>query len=384
VGRALKRLKNVVLQTNMTSETLELEALSDDQLLDELNRLARRERVATADVLRCLIEVDTRRLYLREGCASLFTYCTQVLHLAEGAAYNRIEAARAARRFPILLERIADGSLTLTSARLLAPHLTANNLEAMLEAARHKGKRDIEVLVATLHPQPRVRTVLRKAPIAQVVGSVTAATTTTSMTAPGDIERPPLLESPPSTEGSTHDVTAAPKSEQGRGVSNPGARHEAKPVSASDYRLQVSINAETHDKLRRARDLLRHSIPDGDIAAILDRALTLLLTDVEKRRCGAATRPRQCFEEGGSTRYIPAAVKREVWRRDEGRCAFIGGTRRCTETAFLEFHHVVPYADGGAATVRNIELRCRAHNQYEAVLFFGDGSDAAREERLAW
>ena len=376
--------KRRVIQTDMTSATLELEALTDDQLLDEVKRLARRERVATADLLRCLIEVDTRRLYLREGCASLFTYCTQVLHLAEGAAYNRIETARAARRFPTVLERIADGSLTLTSARLLAPHLTAENHDTLLEAARHKGKRDIELLIATLHPQPRVRTVLRKVPTAPVVGSVPAATTATSMTAPGDIERPPLLDSPPCTGGSTHDVTAAPKSEQGRGVSDPGPRHAVKPVSASDYRLQVTINAEMHDKLCRARDLLRHTIPDGDIAAILDRALTLLLADVEKRRCGAAIRPRQCFEEGGSTRHMPAAIKREVWRRDEGRCAFISGTRRCTETAFLEFHHVVPYADGGAATVRNIELRCRAHNQYEAVLFFGEGSDAVGEERVAW
>ena len=368
----------------MTFETLEFEALTDDQLLSEVKRLARRERVATADLLRCLIEVDTRRLYLREGCASLFTYCTQVLHLAEGAAYNRIEATRAARRFPILLERIADGSLTLTSARLLAPHLTATNHGALLEAARHKGKRDVELLVATLHPQPPARAALGKVPATQIVSRLAAAPAPPSITTPGGIERPPLLEPPRSTEGSTHDVTAAPESEQDRRVSNRGPRHEAKPVSASDYRLQVTINTETHDKLRRARDLLRHTIPDGDIAAILDRALTLLLADVEKRRCGAAIRPRQCLEEGGTTRHIPAAVKREVWRRDEGRCAFIGGTRRCTETAFLEFHHVVPYADGGAATVRNIELRCRAHNQYEAVLFFGDGSDAAREERLAW
>jgi 5-methylcytosine-specific restriction endonuclease McrA len=87
---------------------------------------------------------------------------------------------------------------------------------------------------------------------------------------------------------------------------------------------------------------------------------------------------------GANTRHIPAAVKREVWRRDQGRCAFISGTRRCTETAFLEFHHVVPYADGGAATVRNIELRCRAHNQYEAVLLFGDRNDVVREECAAW
>ena len=80
----------------MTPARLEFEGLPNDQLLDEVRRLALRERVATADLLRCLIEVDTRRLYLREGCASLFTYCTQVLHLAEGAAYNRIEAARGA------------------------------------------------------------------------------------------------------------------------------------------------------------------------------------------------------------------------------------------------------------------------------------------------
>jgi len=379
----LKRAKIVVLQTDMTSSTLEFEALTDDQLLDEVERLARRERVSTVDLLRCLIEVDTRRLYLREGCASLFTYCTQVLHLAEGAAYNRIETARAARRFPILLDRIADGALTLTSARLLAPHLTANNYQALLEAARYKGKRDVELLVATLHPQPAVPTVLRKVPTTEVVGRVTSATAP-SVTAPGDIERSPLPESARSTEGSTYDVPVVPKNEQGRAVCNPQPRHEAKPISASDYRLQVTITAETHDKLRRARDLLRHTIPDGSIAAILDRALTLLLADVEKRRCAAAIRPRQCLEAGASTRHIPAAVKREVWRRDEGRCAFIGGTRRCTETAFLEFHHVVPYADGGAATVRNIELRCRAHNQYEAVLFFGEGSDAVGEERVAW
>jgi hypothetical protein len=367
----------------MASAQLQLEGLTDDQLLDEIRRLAHRERAATADLLRCLIEVDARRLYLREGCASLFTYCTQVLHLAEGAAYNRIEAARAARRFPILLECIADGSLTLTSTRLLAPHLTLANHQVLLEAARYKGKREIEVLIATLHPQPTAPTVLRKAPTAQILGSGTSATEPTSAVAPRDIERPPLPEAPHRTEGWTHGLTATPPPcEQGRRLSDLKPRHEAMPVSASDYRLQVTISAGTHDKLRRVRDLLRHAIPDGDIAAILDRALTLLLADIEKRRCGAAMRPRQGSEGESHTRHIPAAVKREVWRRDEGRCAFISGTRRCSETAFLEFHHVVPYADGGSATVQNIELRCRAHNQYEAALLFGN--DVVREEHLAW
>ena len=49
---------------------------------------------------------------------------------------------------------------------------------------------------------------------------------------------------------------------------------------------------ETHDKLRRVQDLLRHSIPDGDPAAIFDRALTLLLSDLERAKLAATARPR--------------------------------------------------------------------------------------------
>src|SRR5262245_4297181 len=143
---------------------LTFDSLSDDQLLAELQRLAAHERRATAHLLLALIEVDARRLYLREGCSSLFTYCTQVLHLDESAAYNRIEVARTARRLPALLEAIADGSITLTSARLLAPHLTVENHADVLGTARHRSKREVEVLSVGLAPRPAVPTVLRKVP----------------------------------------------------------------------------------------------------------------------------------------------------------------------------------------------------------------------------
>ena len=62
----------------------------------------------------------------------MFTYCTQVLHLAEHAALNRIEAARAARRFPIILELLADGRIHLSAVRLVAPPLTERNHESLL------------------------------------------------------------------------------------------------------------------------------------------------------------------------------------------------------------------------------------------------------------
>jgi hypothetical protein len=107
------------------SETVDAFAtLSDDELVEQVKHLAACERRAAVALIRSLVEFDARRLYLREGCSSLFTYCTQVLHLSEGSAYNRIETARAARRYPKVLEALERGTLTLTAVRLLAPHLT--------------------------------------------------------------------------------------------------------------------------------------------------------------------------------------------------------------------------------------------------------------------
>src|SRR5262245_5711357 len=168
----------------MTSSHSNFDILTDDQLLAEVQRLAANERHATAQLLRALVEVDTRRLYLREGCASLFTYCTPVLHLEESAAYDRIETARAARRLPALLDAIVDGSLTLSSARLLAPHLTIDNHEELLKAARHRSKRDVEVIVATLAPRLPAPTGLRKLPSQRPAHASVSTPSRTSVEAP--------------------------------------------------------------------------------------------------------------------------------------------------------------------------------------------------------
>src|SRR6186713_2438776 len=144
----------------MATSALSFADLSDNDLLAAVHRLAVDERRVTANLIASLAALDARRLYLAEGCSSLFTYCTQVLHLSEHAAYGRIEAARAARRFPIVLERLADGSMTLTTVCLLAAHLTPENQHDVLAAARHKSKREVEQLVASLRPMPPVASVV--------------------------------------------------------------------------------------------------------------------------------------------------------------------------------------------------------------------------------
>ncbi|TPW10406.1 MAG: HNH endonuclease, partial [bacterium] len=139
--------------------------LTDDALLARVHDLARCERRTTVELIAHLAEMDRRRLHLAEGCSSLFTYCTEVLHFSEHAAYNRIECARVARRFPLVLEKLAEGSVHLTAVRLLSPHLTPDNHAELLDHARHLGKRGVELLVASLRPLPDVPSLVRRLPL---------------------------------------------------------------------------------------------------------------------------------------------------------------------------------------------------------------------------
>jgi len=330
------------------------DVLSDDELVERVKHLAACERRASVALIRSLVEFDSRQLYLREGCSSLFTYCTQVLHLSEGSAYNRIETARAARRYPAVLEALEAGDLTLTAVRILAPHLTSANYAEVLAAAKHRSKQGIQELIASLNPRPEAATIIRRVAAQLSKGDPTP----TLVVAPEPMN--PDLVSP-----AGQNVAATPAPQIRAAV--------VTPLAPERYKLQVTLTRETHEKLRRAQSLSRHTLAAGDVGAILDRALTLLIDDLERRRFARVASPQANPRESTpSGRHIPAAVRRAVWQRDEGRCGFVGRTGRCRETGFLEFHHVAPFAAGGAATADNIQLRCRAHNQYEARLFFGD------------
>jgi len=335
-------------------------------LLAETIRLAAEERLATGRLIAALAEVDARKLYLGEGCSSLFVYCTRVLHLSEHAAYSRIEAARAAQRFPRILELLIDGSLTLTTVMLLAPQLTEDNHRVALDAACHKSKREVELQVAALRPLPPVAGSIRKLPQRKCTGATADVAQECEAAWTAVPIMPAAIARPSDTRASV-----------------PVKPPVVKPLSPEHYKIQFTMSRDMHEKLRRAQDLLRHSIPDGDPAKIFDKALTLLLTSVEKKKLAATAKPRDNRSaQGRSPRHIPASVRRAVWSRDEGRCAFVGRNDRCDERGFLEFHHRQPFASGGATIADNLELRCRAHNAYEAELFFGPF--LTREERATY
>src|ERR1044071_5831635 len=127
--------------------------LSDRDLLARLEMLAGREREVLVELVAHLAALDSRSaLYASQGYGSLFSYCTQALRLSEDAACNRIEAARACRRFPVILDLLASGAVTLTAVRLLGRHLTPENHRAVLDKAKHRSRQQIDILVAELAP----------------------------------------------------------------------------------------------------------------------------------------------------------------------------------------------------------------------------------------
>ena len=274
------------------TRTQQLQSLSDDELLHNLSQIMQQSRRVDAELVAHIGEVDDRRLYAREACSSMFRYSTEVLHLSEPEAYLRIAVARAARKHPMLLVMLADGRLHLSGIAILAPHLTEDNCERVLARATYKSKRQIEELAAELAPKPDVPAVIRKLP--------TSPATTA----------PPLRLDGVETLSQPDPVPPAPPA--------PPASAKTEPLAPGRHRVQFTVSSELRDKLERLQALMHE-----DLAAVIEAAVTEKLERLEAKRYAETKRPRKNLEQTDTSpesRYIPAAVRRAVRKRDGDRC----------------------------------------------------------------
>ncbi|MFZ5893092.1 MAG: HNH endonuclease [Myxococcota bacterium] len=294
-------------------------SLSNAELLARMPVLALQDRAATADVIEHLMEIDRRKLFLGQACSSLSAYCRERLGYSEDEAAKRVRVARLARAIPRALNDLRAGHIHLTGLFLLAPHANSDNAEQLLNEARGKSRREIERLLAAQFPR------------AYVEDSVKL-----------------------------------------RGAGTRGSEQDRlEPLSAASYLVQFSASTELCAKIERARELLSHSNPQGELAPIFERALDELILREEKKRLGAGTQRKRRSLKAGS-RHVPVAVARAVWQRDCNQCTFVDAEgRRCSERRFITIEHRIPYARGGAPTVDNLCLLCSAHNAYTAGLAFG-------------
>jgi 5-methylcytosine-specific restriction endonuclease McrA len=290
------------------------------------------------------------------------------LHLSEAEAFRRITVARAARRCPALLTALVEGRVHLSGLALLVPLITADNCEAVLERAAHRSKREIEELVAELAPRPAVAGSIRKLPRRGSPAVVPPAETRDLDVLGGD--KPDELF--PGTVGAAPAIPTVERTARPALAPLPA---QVEPLSPARYRVQFTASAELKNKLERLAALMRREIPNGDLAAIIEGAVTEKLERLEARHFGKTTAPRKALADSNTSarsRHVPAAVRRAVHERDEGRCAFVDGEgRRCSERLRLELHHRHPFAMGGDHRASNVGLLCSAHNRYMAERDFG-------------
>ena len=370
-----------------------LKSIPDDELLRRLSDLTSQSRRIEADLIAHIGEFDARRLYTREATPSMFAYCTEMLHLSEAEAWLRILVARASREHPVLLTMLRDGRLHLSGIRRLAPHLTRANRQSLLKRATHKSRRQIEELVAELAPRPDVPARMRKLPAPRAAAPPAVSSPGSGATARGDEpvgpgSTPSSVDSL-STPGGAGAAPAPPLGPDPVSVvpvaSDPrGERVE--PLAPERYRVEFTASAELHAKLERLQALMRSAVPDGDLATLIDLAITEKIERLEAQRFGRVKAPRKSLAETDTTRasrHIPAPVRRAVHERDEGRCTYVDARgKRCAARERLEFHHRRPFARGGEHSLENLVLVCRAHNALLAELDYGK-EKVARHRRWA-
>lgn len=347
-------------------------ALTDEQLVASLRDLLAQDHRLTAAVVAHLAEVEARQLHLAAACSSMFDYCTRVLCLEEGAAYNRIHVARLVRRFPLVLDMLQDGRLHLTGARLLGPHLTEDGHRELLEAAQYQSRRAIERLLAERHPEPDAPTVIRKLPTPTRRQS--SPQLALEAAPPREGRRPePRRASPPAPSRRPSEL-AEPTAPDRYKVQFTHPPHPIGGPSADEFNASAALVA----RIDEVEALLSHREPRlFELATVVERAVELLRAQLLRERFGVGARPRakraEPDEARPRTRHVPRSVRREVIARDGLRCAYVDPKtgRRCAETTRLELQHHLPFAWGGRHEVGNTALYCKSHNRYAAERDFG-------------
>ena len=294
-----------------------------------------------ADVLGLLGEIVARGAFVPEGFDDPRDYCVRGLGMSPDQAVRRLRAARTVHAFPALLPAVAAGRLGVTAVNTLGPYLTRENVDEWVALA---AGRTIEELERAL----RARVAPATAPM---------------------LER--VVDSGP-TSGADVAIARGPQAPAPADLDVPREPAESMVpvfVAPEPFARRVAITARVQEKLEHAKALLAHVTRDEGV--VLERALDALIAKLEARKFGKTGQPRAAHASR-DPRHVPAEVRRAVVARDEGRCTFVGDHgHRCGTRRHLEFDHLVPVARGGASTVDNVRLRCRAHNQLEAERAFG-------------
>jgi hypothetical protein len=295
-----------------------MESTSARDLDRRLADLARSERHLVVQFVVELAGFAKRELHRELGYTSLFYYCVRQLGLSKSSAFRRSEAARLIARFPAIADRLTQGRLSIRALVELREVLTEENHCGVLTRAEGKSQEEAQLLALEYRPRPVPRDVVR-------AFSVVPAETKQRVEGPPDGAR-------------AHEAVTPPRPPE-----------VVKPLTPELRRLNVTVSAEFIAELEQVRAALSHQCPDGDFEQVVRESFKLIL-ERDRRRKALTDRPRAQPEvPGENDRYVPAAVKRAVWERDQARCTWpMGDGELCGSTHRLEFDHDLEVALGGS------------------------------------
>jgi hypothetical protein len=298
------------------------------------------------------------------GYTSLFYFLHRALKLSAGAAYHRKTAAELLQRCPEVIEPLRDGRLCLSSVVELSKVMTLENAAEVLPRFFHASKQEARAVAAELAP----RDVLPARVVVTAVPPTRAAVSAPPSNSPAlDLRQPLRL----GETGPSAPVASTPR------LAAPPAPSTVEPLTADLRRLHITVSKRFTQKLDAARDALSHSHPGADVETILEAGLDLLLARAAKRK-GLVKRPRlaavpAAAVECANPRHVPAAVRREVFLRDEGKCQWPLADRGiCGSTHRVELDHIVPVGRGGRSTASQMRTLCKFHNDLAAREVYGD------------
>jgi hypothetical protein len=281
------------------------------QLVERLSSRLENEKRELVLFLIELAEFDAKKLALELGYPSTLGCLMTELRLSESSACRRISAARMLARFPQIGGYLLSSRLTLMSVVALKDVLDEANVDQLLDRASGCSELEVRQLVSRLRladttASPSVAEPVLATPAAATVAADAVATTT------------------PATENSTprDDLQA----------------------------MTLWVGREFREELEAVRTLLGHAVPGGKLEHVLLHVLRAQRTVIERRRYGSPKPAKKTpaappAASAANPDYIPATVRRDVYRRDGGTCAYVGeGHRRCGSTLRLEYQHIVPVA----------------------------------------
>lgn len=359
-----------------------LSKLSNKELLSRVEKLGVEERKTTSEVIRYLIEIEKRQLYLSSGYSSLYDFCRRHLCYSESASMRRIRAARCVRAYPAAYDLLLDGEVSLDTLARVSKMVNGKNAKGLIDAIRGKSSRDVEAIVSRHSPKEKPRDLVRTI-------FVRAQRSGREFTAGADGKKV------------TTKKTLMDMLEEDRDGDLPRVDIKRK------FKLEFAVNPEFMQKIERLRALVSNKYkkkPDFEtlfelvIDYYLDRhsaegrikrraekkTRTAGRTEAKKSK-GSAEKIRQVnkplrssrpenkiISNSKQSRYIPQAVRDKVYMRDGGRCTFVGTNgKRCPEDQYLQIDHIVPYARGGKNTAENLRLLCPSHNMLLAEHAYG-------------